>query len=62
MLWLLGGLVVAVSALLWAGYGAAQARAAEQGTYALRCGPSGGTDGSVALWWGADGKRQEVEE
>ena len=60
--WLLGGLVVAVSVLLWNGCESAEARVDEQGTYCLRIGPSGGSDGTVALFWGVDGKRQGVND
>jgi hypothetical protein len=52
MLWLLGGLTVATLALLSVGYGSAEARAAEQGTYCLRSGPHT----SMALWSEDEGR------
>ena len=45
-LWLLGGLVVATSVLLWGGCESAKARARTQGTWCERTGPHT----SMALW------------
>ena len=58
-LWLLGGLVVAVFALLWCGCESAEARAAEQGTYCLRSGRTYNANGDLvrSSRWSDDGGR-----
>jgi len=62
-LWVAIALLVVVCACILSGmFDDAQARVGDQGNRCLRTGPSGGTDGSVALWWSEDGKRQEVGE